>query len=343
MSKFFAQDSSSDEEESKESDDSSSEEEGSSEVESEAESEEQKPEPKADAKPKGMAAFLKGDDSSSDEDDGKRVVRSHRDKKWEQITDAVTELRGHLGEDWVKVSASFDSINKMLAKAATLVAKEGMPIFYFKLLVLLESETDKATEDKAALKKLSSSNAKAVNTLKQKLRKVAKPYEKEIEKLRIKKESTAQEGNEEDDDDVPTALRPEAGAQRQRGKGSAGPTGPKAIKDYNEQDIDERLDELLGKRGRKGTKKQDEINVLKQLAEVTKRPSKLVELLGHIISFNFDIHNNMLTAMPTPVWKDVFAIFRRLLTTLVDNPELKIEQIEGTTVVDAVQMTTAGA
>ena len=59
-----------------------------------------------------------------------------------------------------------------------------------------------------------------------------------------------------------------------------------------QEDIDKKLDELLAMRGRKGTRKEEQISILKQLADVTKRPSKLVELLGHIISFNFDIHNN---------------------------------------------------
>ena len=308
MSKFFSQDSdaSSDDDEDK----SSSEEESSEEEESEEEEKKvEKKEVTADAKPKGMAAFMKdADDDDSSDDDSKRVVRSQRDRKWEQMTEAIAELKVHLkGDDWVKVSGAFDNVNKMLAKAATLIAREGMPAFYFKLLILLEADTDKATEDKAALKKMSSANAKAVNTLKQKLRKVCKPYEKELGKLRDKKSAAA--GDDDDDDDEPPAAAPtpEKGGKKVV-KGGRESIGPKKIEDYNEAEIDERLDELLGKRGRKGTKKQDEIAVLKALSNVTKRPSKLVELLGHIISFYFDIHNNMLTAMPTAVWKEVFQV-----------------------------------
>merc|ERR1719271_1161521 len=115
------------------------------------------------------------------------------------MTEAIAELKVHLkGDDWVKVSGAFDNVNKMLAKAATLIAREGMPAFYFKLLIILEADTDKATEDKAALKKMSSANAKAVNTLKQKLRKVCKPYEKEIAKLKEKRPSAANEGGGEE-------------------------------------------------------------------------------------------------------------------------------------------------
>ena len=41
------------------------------------------------------------------------------------------------------------------------------------------------------------------------------------------------------------------------------------------------------------------------------------------------------------MWKEIFAVFERILATLVANPELKIEQTGGTTVVDTVQQTTA--
>mmetsp|Transcript_38107 Transcript_38107/g.94732 ORF Transcript_38107/g.94732 Transcript_38107/m.94732 type:complete len:774 (-) Transcript_38107:388-2709(-) len=119
------------------------------------------------------------------------------------------------------------------------------------------------------------------------------------------------------------------------------PKGPKPIAQYNEADIDERLDQLLATRGRKGTNKAEQLSILTQLAEVTKRPSKLVELLGHVIAFNFDMHLNMLTAMPVKVWKEIFDVFSRILATLVANPDLKIVVIEGSTVVDSTQMTTA--
>ena len=47
---------------------------------------------------------MKGGDSDSDsDDDKKRVVRSHRDKKWDQMIEAVNELNGHVrSNDWVR-------------------------------------------------------------------------------------------------------------------------------------------------------------------------------------------------------------------------------------------------
>jgi len=274
MSKFFGGEESSEEESS------SSDEESDSEEQSSEEEEEKKPEPAQTAQPKGMAAFMKTDGGSddSDDEDKKRVVRSHRDKKWDQMTEAVTELKSQIrADDWVAVNSAFDNLNKLLGKAAQLVAKEGVPAFYFKALVTVEEASNKKLADKAAVKKLSSSSAKALNGMKQKLRKIAKPYEAELAKIR----SAAAKGgggdddgsdddamddddDDDDDDDGPTNFKkkPSTAVEPAKPKSSV-PTHMKQIKDYNEGEIDEKLDELLSKRGRKGTNKQDEISTLK--------------------------------------------------------------------------------
>ena len=102
------------------------------------------------------------------DDDKKRVVRSHKDKQWDKMEEGAKDVRDQIKqEEWVKVEAAFDNLNKLLAKAAALVAKEGIPPFYFKLLVQIEETVDRNLEDKAAVKKLAKSSAKSLNSLKQ--------------------------------------------------------------------------------------------------------------------------------------------------------------------------------
>ena len=126
-----------------------------------------------------------GDSDDSDDDDRKRVVRSHRDKKWDQMKEGVADLSKQIKNgEWVAIQKAFDALNKLLAKSAQLVAKEGIPSFYFKALIDLEAAVSKAEEDKAAIKKMSKANAKALNSMKQNLRKTTKPHEGELAKLR---------------------------------------------------------------------------------------------------------------------------------------------------------------
>ena len=210
MSKFFKKNESESEESEEDSDESSSEEESGSEEEESSEEEsseeEKKEEAKPDAKPKGALAFMKdgGDDSDSDADDRKREVKSGRDKKFDSIQDAVNELKAQRrDEEWVKVSTAFDNLNKLMSKAAVLIKKEGVPAFYYKALVELEADVERTLADKAAVKKLSKSNAKSLNSLKQNVRKVSKPYEAELAKLRAAKPA-AKAGS--DDDATTTAT-----------------------------------------------------------------------------------------------------------------------------------------
>jgi len=335
------------------------------------------------------SAFMKGGDDSDSDGDKKRVVRSHRDKRWDQMQEAVASMKNHIKiNDWIAVTEDYDKLNKLLQKAKPIVEREGTPTFYFLALAHLEEANARALEDKDAKKKMSPSNAKALNSLKQKLRKVIAQHKAQIDAAKAsgggggggaseEEEEEESESESESEDEAPAGKSmslqkpaPAAGGKaaafmkdapapaakaKKGGKAAKAeakpakaaappkPQGPKPIKDYNEADIDKRLDQILQQRGRKATDRKETISVLSQLADVTKRPSKLVELLGHVIAFQFDLHMSMLAAMPTPVWKAIFDVFRRILQTLVDNPDLKIEVLEGSTVVDTTQMTTAEA
>ena len=322
MSRFFAnQDESS-----------SSSEEDDSDASSEVEEEEEEVKAPAKAATGGASkasAFMKDDDDSDDDDDSKRVVRSARDKKWDNLAQTADSLKNHIKiNDWNAVTADFDSLNKQLEKAKQIVAKEGVPTFYFSALIALEDAVAKALSDKAAVKKLSSTNAKSLNGMKQKLRKHCKQYEDDLARVRKEgggggddaeeeaEEESESESESDDDDGFQPAKgkaafmkKPAAPAKKPAPKAAesapppkpAEPKGPKKISDYNEADIDKHLDKILEGRGRKGTNKAEQITTLGQLADVTKRPSKLVELLGHVIAFSLDMHNNMLIAMPVKV------------------------------------------
>ena len=56
---------------------------------------------KAGAFAKGASAFMKGDDDADSDEDSKRVVRSHKDKKWDQMTTEISNMKNHIKiNDW---------------------------------------------------------------------------------------------------------------------------------------------------------------------------------------------------------------------------------------------------
>ena len=92
---------------------------------------------------------MQGDADSDDDDDGKRVVRSHKDKRWEQMTETITKMKNSMkNNDWNAVTEDFASLHKLLEKAKQIVAKEGVPTFYFKALLSLDVSLQKALADK---------------------------------------------------------------------------------------------------------------------------------------------------------------------------------------------------
>mmetsp|Transcript_23226 Transcript_23226/g.73039 ORF Transcript_23226/g.73039 Transcript_23226/m.73039 type:complete len:220 (+) Transcript_23226:49-708(+) len=128
------------------------------------------------------SAFMKGGDDSDSDGDKKRVVRSHRDKRWDQMQEAVASMKNHIKiNDWIAVTEDYDKLNKLLQKAKPIVEREGTPTFYFLALAHLEEANARALEDKDAKKKMSPSNAKALNSLKQKLRKVIAQHKAQID------------------------------------------------------------------------------------------------------------------------------------------------------------------
>jgi translation initiation factor 3 subunit C len=97
----------------------------------------------------------------------------------------MKQIKNHIKiDDWSAVSKDVDNFDKQLAKASAIVRKEGVPKFYFKQILELDQLVKDAFGDKNAKAKMSQVNAKALNGLKQKLRKTIQKYPTEIEEYK---------------------------------------------------------------------------------------------------------------------------------------------------------------
>uniref|UniRef100_H3DCM4 Eukaryotic translation initiation factor 3 subunit C n=1 Tax=Tetraodon nigroviridis TaxID=99883 RepID=H3DCM4_TETNG len=139
---------------------------------------------------------------SDDEEDTKRVVRSAKDKRFEELTNIIKTIRNAMKiRDMAKCLEEFEQLCRAFLKSKNIVDKEGIPPFYIRLLADLEDYLNQLWEDKEGKKKMNKNNAKALSTLRQKIRKYNRDYENEITSYKENPQESADEEEERDGGD----------------------------------------------------------------------------------------------------------------------------------------------
>ncbi|XP_067935019.1 eukaryotic translation initiation factor 3 subunit C-like [Watersipora subatra] len=165
--------------------------------------------------------------SDSDDEDAKRVVKSEKEKRFDELADIIKQSRNYRKiKDMSNTLSAFENLTKAFEKAKRVIDKEGLPHFFIRHLAELEDFTAEYWEDKEAKKAMSKNNAKGLTTLRQRLKKYNKDFEDQIKLYRENPDEYLAEDQEEET--VPDATVIAAAA----------PVGKKekAIKVVKEQD-----------------------------------------------------------------------------------------------------------
>ncbi|XP_065511357.1 eukaryotic translation initiation factor 3 subunit C-like protein isoform X2 [Caloenas nicobarica] len=171
---------------------------------------------------------------SEDEEDTKRVVRSARDKRFEELSGLIRSLRNAMKiRDVPRCLEEFEGLGRAWAKARGVVGDGGgTPRFYLRILADLEDFLNELWEDKEGKKRMHKNHAKALGSLRQKIRKYNRDFEGPIAAYRQNpelsdededKKSRDSEGSSlsggEGDDDVSAFLK----KKEERGRGQRPP------------------------------------------------------------------------------------------------------------------------
>ena len=130
--------------------------------------------------------------------------------------------------DWLSLTSLFDKLNKQLEKVQRASNTSAIPGFYFRALATLEAAIEATFANKPAIKKMSSTNAKAFNSIRQRLKKHARDDETMAAGIARAKEhpdSTEDEASSDDDDDSDSDSDDEEEKEQKAGKGRA-PSSP---------------------------------------------------------------------------------------------------------------------
>jgi translation initiation factor 3 subunit C len=290
--------------------------------------------------------------SDSDESSTHRVVRPLKVKLNEEMWSTVEQIRNAMKiNDWVSLQSCFENLNKQLEKVLRVNESNKLPNAYILSLTLLEDFLTESLANK--VNKMNRSNEKALNSMKQNLKKNNKQYAELILKCRENPECFYKEGaDDKGNDDSDNAYDSDSDVDVNRLASYKGednnhqsrqneelsnkitdkdnPMGKQFSKDPSEitwEIVDKKLKEIVASRGKKGTGRVERVDQLMFLSHVAKTPSQKLEVLCHVISAQFDINPSLLGHMPINVWKSCANNILLVLDVLQQYPNIVIDNL----------------
>lgn len=248
--------------------------------------------------------FLKGSGSDSDSEDEKKVVKSAKEKYLEEVAQVVDQVENQsMVRDWVVLAELWDQLQKLVNK----YPQHHIPIpreFIKSLAVVDEAVREFQDEQKSSGQKLNSSTSKALNVIRQRVKKAIREYDTEVDQYRSNPDTfLASDGS------VPVSAL-----------GSKDATPAPQKEEPEEVTLFNALREILDSRGKRNVDQKEQLESLDKYLSVPRTPYELISIYLIQISIRFDLFSKSMF-MPPEQWKLSLQDTEKLLGVLDANPQ----------------------
>ncbi|KAK4051374.1 Translation initiation factor 3 subunit c [Microbotryomycetes sp. JL201] len=280
-------------------------------------------------KPAGSRFLKTADSDDSDSDDERtKVVKSAKSKRVDEIDASIKAIdNASKINDWSAISSEFDKLGRLVARQATVA--EPVPASFIKALASLDDTLAAAQGSK---KKMNATNAKALNSMKQKLKKTQREHEDSIRRYKEDPEGFERAQQAAEAPLPPKAAKTTttvaaAAAAEQEDDDSFQTVGSKgkAIA-ISTEGIYKALAQVLEARGRKNTDRGEQIKILEKLLGVANTPYQRIRVLLSLIASLLDYNPSTNTHMPLDSWASAREHLDAIMNILVEERQFAVRE-----------------
>lgn len=256
------------------------------------------------AAPVRKSRFLMDSDSDDDEDASGKVLKSQKEKAFDEINATISLINDSMSnEDWNGANISFDRLMKVVGKSSRL----GLPNEFFVFLNDIEN-VHLAKLTPAEVKKLDKDTAKAFNALRQKSRKAVSTYSSEIKRATATEEELKQAALE-------TIKLPKFGKIDDMIRGESS-----KVIELTPENVTRKLKEIVSSRGKKNVDRNENLNILRKLFSMATSSEQKIQILNAQISTEFDIASlGTSSYMPHTLWNSALQNIKLMLELLLSD------------------------
>ncbi|KAF2865953.1 eukaryotic translation initiation factor 3 subunit C [Massariosphaeria phaeospora] len=271
-----------------------------------------------------------GSDSESEDEEGSKVLKSAKDKRFEELEGTIRLIENaEKINDWSVISTEYDKLNRQLP--VLIKQNDGkIPKLYIKAVADLETVMlETIDKQKVTPKKMNAVMTRGLNAVRQKIRKLNKDYSKDIDAYRESPDEFMREQVEEEPKEKKKKSKATApvGLETVDDADDEGFTmvgaGGRAVQ-YTPESILKHLRSIVDQRGRKNTDRLDHIRTLEKLFDVAINDYQRIRVLLTLVSTRFDLTSGTGTQMAQEQWKLAQQEFNKLLQILDTNKDVVV-------------------